>query len=173
MTEEEVLGWNPYEETEDLGFLSYCGEIVTEGEQKYVTAPYEPDSYTGEEGDDTGLGRFAIEGYAQAGSVTGGGLLMETSSSYYKAGTAEEFLQALTDVKKAGKKAVIELTADIGLGSREVENFDSYSSVIKEYKYQPLTHPELKKTGVSVLMLEEMANLTIFQETEQEFFTPI
>ena len=162
MLREDTLGWNPYKKAANIGTDNYVGNIVTKEDAKYVLTEYSEDTYTGKEGDDTHLGRFAMEGYAQAGKVTGGGLLKETSSSYYSVATAEEFLQALTEIKKSGSKAVIELTADIGLGSKEIKDFDTYNSVIKAYGAQPLTHPELKRTGTSILMLKNMSNLTIF-----------
>lgn len=157
-----VLGWDPYDSCGDLGSVSYVGNIVTLDGPKYVTGDYTPDTYSWYDGDDTELGRFDMEGYAAAGKVSGGGLLLETSDHYYTAATAEELLQALTEVKLSGKKSVIEITADIGLGCNEVENFDSYNTVIKAYGAQPLTHPELIQTGTSVLMLKNMSNLTIF-----------
>ncbi|MBS1476249.1 MAG: hypothetical protein HP026_10155, partial [Lachnospira sp.] len=88
----------------------------------------------------------------------------ETSDNYYTAGTAEEFLNAIQSVKKSGKASVIELTADIALGDKEVNNFDSYSSFITAHKLEPLTHPTLLKTGVSMLKLADMSNLTIYSK---------
>lgn len=165
MLSEAGLGWNPQEEVLSLSTDGiYVGDIVTPGAPKYDVQVYDPDTYLETDGDDTGLGRFALEGYAKAGGVTGGGLLKETSDSYYQVDTAEEFLQALMEVKTKGSKAVIELTADIGLGCNEIENFDSYSSVIKPYGAQPLTHPELIRTGTSILMIQNMSNLTIFSQ---------
>ena len=40
-----------------------------------------------------------MEGYAAGYKVSGGGLLKENSSNYYKVSTAEEFLDALASVK--------------------------------------------------------------------------
>ena len=91
-------------------------------------------------------------------------VLKETSDNYYTAGTAEEFLNAIQSVKKSGKASVIELTADIALGDKEVNNFDSYSSFITVHKLEPLTHPTLLKTGVSMLKLADMSNLTIYSK---------
>ena len=59
---------------------------------------------------------------------------------------------------------MIELTADIALGDKEVNNFDSYSSFITAHKLEPLTHPTLLKTGVSMLKLADMSNLTIYSK---------
>ncbi|MBP7427580.1 MAG: hypothetical protein KA805_07305, partial [Lachnospira sp.] len=129
-----------------------------------VEKEYVSDTYSQTEGDDTGLAQYAQEGYAQSANVTGGGLLKETSDNYYTAGTAEEFLNAIQSVKKSGKASVIELTADIALGDKEVNNFDSYSSFITAHKLEPLTHPTLLKTGVSMLKLADMSNLTIYSK---------
>lgn len=156
-----VLGWDPESSQEELSG-DYTGNIVTDEAPKYVITSYSSDTYSQEDGDDTGLGSYKQEGYAQSASVTGGGLLMETSENYYTVSDAEGFLKALQTVKSSGEKSVIELTQDIGLGSKEVDNFTTYNDMIKEYSAQPLTHPELKETGTSVLMLTDISNLTIF-----------
>ncbi len=161
MLSASVLGWEPEKEVITRS-SDYQGEVITNEAPKFVITEYSSDTYNGNEGDDTGLGAYQLEGYAQAGNVTGGGLLKETSENYYTVSDAASFLNALTSVKLTGKKSVIEITGDIGLGSNEVENFSSYSSIIKAYSAQPLTHPVLKETGVSVLMLKGMSNLTIF-----------
>jgi pectate lyase len=98
--------------------------------------------------------------------VTGGGLQKEVAENknYYKVGTAEEFLQALIDVKASGKASTIELTADINLGCNEVKDFSNYSSVIKAYDAQALLHPTLIKSGTSVVTITNMYNLTIFSQ---------
>lgn len=118
--------------------------------------------------------RYGVEGYAAAyipagdgqsqntNGVTGGGILAEGEEGYYKADSAESFLEALSAAKASDIPSVIELTADISLGCKEVENFDKYKSVIKAYSNQPLTHPKLLETGTSVLKLEDICNLTIF-----------
>ena len=162
MLETSTLGWDPYDENEELGSFTYVGSVVTPGAPKYVINNYETDTYSWYDGDDTGLGVYKLEGYAEAGKVSGGGLLLETADNYYTAATAEDFLQALSDIKLSGTKSVIEITEDIALGCYEVENFSSYSSVIKAYSAQALTHPDLKSTGTSVLMLKNMKNLTVF-----------
>ncbi len=161
MRTSDYLGWDPAAETSSLGG-SYLGSVVTSVPEKFVEKDYHPDTYLETDGDDTGLGRYRQEGYAQSAGVTGGGLLYETSDNYYTAAGAEEFLQALTAVKKSGMPSVIELTADIDLGSKEVPNFADYSSVISAHKHQPLIHPTLLQTGMSTLSLRDMGNLTIF-----------
>ena len=161
MTSTSYLGWDPYT---IVGTIRYTGTVKTDSIDRYVEKEYVSDTYSQTEGDDTGLAQYVQEGYAQSANVTGGGLLKETSDNYYTAGTAEEFLDAIQSVKKSGKASVIELTADIALGDKEVNNFDSYSSFITAHKLEPLTHPILLKTGVSMLKLADMSNLTIYSK---------
>ena len=161
MTSTSYLGWDPYT---IVGTIRYTGTVKTDSIDRYVEKEYVSDTYSQTEGDDTGLAQYVQEGYAQSANVTGGGLLKETSDNYYTAGTAEEFLDAIQSVKKSGKASVIELTADIALGDKEVNNFDSYSSFITAHKLEPLIHPTLLKTGVSMLKLADMSNLTIYSK---------
>lgn len=164
-TMKSSLGWNPESVVADISKNNFVGSIVTQSANKFVTGTYIPTEYSPSEGTDTGLGKYSVNGYAAAVGVSGGGLLYETSEGYYKVDTAEEFLTALQQAKKTpGKKAVIELTKDIGLGCNEVQNFASYSDVITAYSAQPLTHPTLIQTGVSKLAIKGMNNLTIFSQ---------
>lgn len=156
-----LLGWEPEKESSSRS-ADYKGSVITNEAPKYVIFGYSQDTYNIKDGDDTGLGAFNLEGYAQAGNVTGGGLLKETSENYYTVSDGESFLKALKYASDSGKKSVIEITEDIKLGSKEIENYAEYSSLIKPYSAQALTHPVLKETGVSVLMLKNMSNLTIF-----------
>jgi pectin methylesterase-like acyl-CoA thioesterase/pectate lyase len=167
MISSSYLGWNPEATTATISSGSYIGTVKTTVSDGTVEKTPNDDKYLETDGDDTGLAMYDMEGYSTAYStsgVTGGGLLKETSDNYYKVGTAEEFLTALTKVKESGKASVIELTADINLGCNEVTGFDSYSDIIKAYAYQALTHPTLKKTGTSVLTFNNMYNLTIFSQ---------
>ena len=161
MTSTSYLGWDPYT---SVGTIRYAGTVKTDSIDRYVEKKYVSDTYAQSEGDDTGLAQYALEGYAQSANVTGGSLLKETSENYYTAGTAEEFLDAILSVKKSGRTSVIELTADVALGNNEVEGFDKYSSFITAHQYYPITHPTLIKTGVSMLKLENMSNLTIYSK---------
>ncbi|WP_243735045.1 pectinesterase family protein [Paenibacillus turpanensis] len=114
---------------------------------------------------DRALRKYALEGYAAAQEVTGGGLLLETSERYFKVSTAEEFLKAIDAAKTSGKPSVIELTDDIALGSLEIGTaITTYSSIIKPASHQPLLHPKLIQTGVSTLKLSGMNNLTLFSK---------
>ena len=161
MTSAAYLGWDPEVLTSTLATNNYIGTIETD-RTNYATAEATEEEYLWSDGDDEGLKMFDQEGYAEAYGVTGGGLLLETSDNYYKVDTAEEFLNAVLAAKTGRQNTVIELTADINLGCYEVENFESYSKIIKEYKAQALTHPTLIESGVSQLTLEEISNLTIF-----------
>ncbi len=164
MVTDKFLGWSP-ETVSAAVAAKYVGEVVTDKDSGVVEDEYTgSDKYLWTDGDDTGLAKYDQEGYAESYGVSGGGLLLETSENYYKVGTAEAFLDALLAVKESGKSSVIELTADINLGCNEVENFDSYSAIIEPYKAQPLTHPTLMESGVSVLAIEDMYNFTIFSQ---------
>lgn len=140
---------------------SYKGTIVTSGSPKYIIKEYTDNVYSQSEGNDSGLAKFSQEGYASVYSVTGGGLLKENNENFYEVNSATEFLEALTKIKSSGKPSVINLKADVNLGSNEVDT-DKYSSIIKPYSAQPLTHPTLIKSGASVLNLQGFNNLTIY-----------
>ena len=157
------LGWDPYSEVTDIG-TEYIGNISTQTDNKYVEKEYVSDTYSENEGNDKGLDAYTQEGYAQSANTTGGGLLKESSKNYYTVDNAEDFLKAIQSVKKSGMASVIELTADIALGDKEVNNFQDYSAFITAHKQAPLTHPTLLKTGVSMLKLENMSNLTIYSK---------
>ncbi len=163
MLSESELGWNPVDTCEALG-ADYVGTTETEQREQYVENTYEPDCYSGYESDDTGAGRYNLEGFAEAAGTTGGGLLYESSDDYYTVSTAEEFLDAMLAVKASGMPSVIELDADICLGEKEVEEFSTYSSVIAAHTHDALTHPLLMETGVSKLSIKGMSNLTIFSK---------
>ena len=164
MVSAKYLGWDPAAVVTALSSDHYVGSVSTDKEEIFDTAEKVNDEHAWTEGDDEGLKMFDQEGYADAYGVTGGGLLLETSKNYYKVATAEEFLQALIAIKASGKASVIELTADINLGSKEVKNFANYSDVIKAYGAQALTHPTLIESGVSVVTFNNLYNVTIFSQ---------
>ncbi len=161
MISDSYLGWSPASEADTVA-SHYIGSIVTDRGPMYVETEASSDTYLWTDGDDTGLKAYDLEGYAEGYGVSGGGLLKENNDNYYQVGTAEEFLNALIAIKSSGKKSVIELTADINLGCNEIADFDSYSSIIKPYSAQALTHPTLIASGVSVLNFTNIYNLTIF-----------
>lgn len=163
MTETGFLGWSPADISEDISRNDFIGSVVTEGEEKFIESEYNDETADPDSTDDTGLGAYSAEGYAS--TVTGGGVLLESSSNYYQVATAEAFLEALTTIKKAGKASVIELTEDISLGSKEIgDALTKYSSTIKAVNNAPLLHPTLLKTGVSTLYIKDMSNLTIYSK---------
>ena len=163
MVSDSYLGWSPSSAIVGVSEGYYIGTIVTDRGPMYVTNEVKEDTYLWTDGDDTGLRAYNMEGYANAYKVSGGGLLIEErNENYYRVNSAEEFLDALLAVKTSGKKSVIELATDINLGSNEVENYSNYSKIIKPYSAQALTHPILIKSGVSILNLEGVYDLTIF-----------
>lgn len=155
------LGWDPYSNTATVSTNFYIGNKSTAADDKVVEETYNSDVYSAYEGDDTGLGKYNLEGYAQSAQTTGGGLLKETNSNYYAVSTAEEFLDALVAIKAKGTAAVIEIKGDLNLGNLEVEDFASYKDVIVAHN-APLTHPELLTSGVSRVVLKGINDLTIF-----------
>ena len=136
------LGWDPYSVFSAVG-INYAGNVTTKAEQKYVTTQYVSDTYNENDGDDNGLYKYNVEGYAAS---------------------AEEFLDAIKSVKASGRASVIELTADIALGDKEVEGYSEYKSFITAHKNYPITHPDLISSGVSMLKLAGMSNLTIYSK---------
>ena len=101
--------------------------------------------------------KYSVAGFAEG--VTGGGELDETSPYYIKVTNAKELGEALT--KKALTK-VIEIMNDIDLGwnvigsSAQVAPFTPHNTA--------LTHPILKETGVSKIMIDGFDGLTIFSK---------
>ncbi|WP_054740893.1 pectinesterase family protein [Cellulosilyticum ruminicola] len=154
----DFLGWNPYAVAQNVGQTDFVGNVVTEVPEKFIENKEVEDAHV-----DKGLGAYSVEGYAR--QVTGGGIVSEESEAYYKVSTAEEFLNALQEMKVTSKAGVIELTADINLGSIEVgDALEKYSKVIKAVSNAPLLHPTLLKTGVSTLNIKDMSNLTIYSK---------
>ena len=163
MTTSKTLGWSPADTSETISRNDFIGSVVTTGEEKFIEAEYSNETADPDSTDDTGLGAYTAEGYAS--TVTGGGVLLETSSNYYQVSTAEAFLEALTTIKTSGKASVIELTEDINLGSKEIgDALTKYSSTIKAVNNVPLLHPTLLETGVSTLYIKDMSNLTIYSK---------
>lgn len=165
MLTSSFLGWDPYETVIARSQGDYVGNRITVAEEKFVESTYVNDKANPDSSDDTGLGRYALEGYAASRQVTGGGLLLETSENYHKVATPEQFLSALAGAKDTGKAAVIELLGDIALGSEEIgDAITKYGRLIQPAQHQPLLHPTLKKSGISTLRLEGLSGLTIFSQ---------
>lgn len=161
------LGWNPYDLVTTLG-TKYVGTIVTPVNNGSVSSEYSSNTYSPYEGDDTGLGKYSVEGFAESTAVTGGGLLKETDENYYKVATGDEFLAALRAIKdKNGVPSVIELTSDsIAVGINEInQNYAAlYGTGVVAPHNPALVSPVLKQSGVSKVYIKQMSNLTIFSK---------
>lgn len=109
---------------------------------------------------------FNVDGYAAAASVTGGGVISETASTYAKVTNALEFLTALSKVKSGAVK-VIEIAADLNLGYTEVTSaYPTATTVYSSFEANatPLLHPTLLTTGVSKITIQNFAGLTIYSK---------
>ena len=100
---------------------------------------------------------YNLAGFAQ--STTGGGVIPETDAGYRKVTTPLEFITALAD--KTGAVKVIEITADLDLGYNEVDAAVRAIGIFRAHA-TPKLHPRLITTGVSLIDIQEKANLTIF-----------
>ena len=153
---------NSEKEAEALS-SKYIGEKSIESDNGMVETPYEADKYSPYETNDKNLAKYNVEGFASTTNVTGGGLLKENNSNYYKVKTANEFLDALNTIKNSkGVPSVIELEDDINLGYNEIDNPENYPSSVLAKHNSALINPVLVKTGVSKVYIQDMSNLTIF-----------
>ena len=75
---------------------NYVTKIIS---GKEVEKPRD-DVYDDAAGDSADLVKYNMEGYANNYGVTGGGAMKIDAANYHKVGTAEEFLQALVDIKR-------------------------------------------------------------------------
>jgi len=132
--------------------------------------PFKPVAQT-QAGTITDLTAFDMEGFAKAGGVSGGGTIAETSSNYYKVSTAEALTRLLCKKNPTTNKEwtteerpmVIEITQDIDLGWNLLSSTaQAYSSTAAANT--PATHPTLKQTGMSVIYLDGLSNLTIYSK---------
>jgi len=86
-----------------------------------------------------------------------------------KVATEIEFLDALLNQENQ----VIEITADLNLGSKEVEaklkvigkNLNDYRNVYRAHSNKPLLHPVLIETGVGRIRIRKRENLMIYSKT--------
>ncbi len=101
-----------------------------------------------------GLAAYDLVGFAQA--ATGGGALADTDPNYRKVTNADELVAALAS--KTVK--VIELMNDLNLGWNEIPASARQGAIRSEST--PLLHPVLKRTGVSVVDVQNHDGLTIF-----------
>ena len=142
---------------------SYTGDKTINLNKGFVSSEYNASKYSKYEGNDSGLAKYNAEGFAASAGVTGGGLLKETNSNYYKVKDADEFLDAITAIKnKKGVPSVIELTADINLGYNEITDVTKYPSNVLAKHNDALINPILMKSGVSKVYIQDISNLTIF-----------
>ena len=82
--------------------------------------------------------------------------IVESDSNKKSVSTPEELIEALED----SNINIIEIVNDLDLG---YNNIHVESKYIKEHN-KPLTHPILKETGVSNLMIENKENLLIYSK---------
>lgn len=144
---------------------NYKGNMVLPANTGFVTSTYTTDKYSQYEGDDTGLAKYNLEGFAASSSTTGGGLLKENNANYYKVSTASEFLNALKKIRATkGTPSVIEVTSDLNLGYNEAggEAFGD-TNIIAPHN-PALLSPVLKASGVSKIYIKGISNLTIFSK---------
>lgn len=157
----DKAGWEA--KASSLASSAYSGDKYINNDGVVENAYNSSDKYSTYESDDTGLSKYNAEGFASTTGVTGGGLLKETNSNYYKVATGNEFLDALTKIKNSkGVPSVIEITSDINLGYNEIENKTAYATSILAPHNEPLLSDTLKKSGVSKVYLQDITNLTIF-----------
>jgi pectate lyase len=141
----------------------YIGSLSLAAGSGSVTNAYSSGKYSWYDGDDTGLGKYELEGFAESAGTSGGGLLKESNSNYYKVSNGTEFLDALTEVyNKKGVPSVIEVTADLNLGSNEVDLSKYSSNIAVAHSHQALVNPSLQESGVSKVYIKSISNLTIF-----------
>lgn len=103
------------------------------------------------------LSKYSVEGFSY--NNTGGGVISESSKSYAKVSNAVELGQAL---KKGSGIKVIEITNDIDLGWNEIPSSARTAPITQHTS--ALTHPTLKKTGVSKITVDSFDGLTIFSK---------
>jgi pectate lyase/pectin methylesterase-like acyl-CoA thioesterase len=150
--------------------VKYAGgskSIVSTGTVKNEANAADTTEYTGYEGDDTGLAQYNMEGFATTSSVTGGGLLKENNTNYYKVTTANQFmdaLQAIYNNKSSSPSSVIEVAADLDLGYNMITNAKQYSSSVLASHNPALNSTLLKQTGVSKVYIKGLKNITIFSQ---------
>jgi len=103
------------------------------------------------------LSEYSVTGFSNGNQ--GGGVIDETSPNYKKVTNATELAAALN--KKSPAK-VIEIANDIDLGWNEIPSSVKGSPFSEANT--PLTHPILKKTGVSKLYIKNLNGLTIYSK---------
>lgn len=111
----------------------------------------------------SGVALYDVDGYAALGTpVTGGGVISEDDPAYRKVYTPAQFIAAVDEAKRtlAAPVKVIEIMNDLNLGTLE-----SGVPIVGSYRAQSTQaqlHPVLKLTGVSMIDIKTVDNLTIF-----------
>ncbi|WP_025676662.1 ricin B lectin [Paenibacillus massiliensis] len=98
---------------------------------------------------------YGVAGFAAG--TTGGGVVAESNSKYIQVYNATDLAKAL---KKGSGYKVVEIMNDLDLGWNEIPSA-AKNSAFAQYA-TPLTHPVLKKTGVSKISIDGFNGLTIF-----------
>ncbi|MGH7952028.1 MAG: immunoglobulin domain-containing protein [Limisphaerales bacterium] len=101
---------------------------------------------------------YNLVGFGQ--NTTGGGLVSETSTNYFKVYNAVDLAVALND--KKGIVKVIEIMNDLDLGYNEIPADAKTNSEPFRADNAPLLHPVLLQTGVSLIDIQKKNGLTIF-----------
>ena len=99
-------------------------------------------------------------GFASAAGVTGGDFSSE--NAYVRVSDADELVKALSPAGRKSGIKVVEITRDIDLGYNLISDSVKSSYSCLTSASQPLTHPTLKKTGVSQLKISDFDGLTVF-----------
>lgn len=100
---------------------------------------------------------YNLVGFAQG--TTGGGVIPDTDPNYRKVTNAVELKDALG--RHAGVK-VIEIMNDLDLGYNEIPAAAKAESEPFRPDNTPVKHPVLIASGVSLLDIQDLSNLTIF-----------
>jgi len=139
-------------ESESESTTENSGEISTESSSEPTTGNNEPSDNS----------KFNLTGFG-SNDITGGGVVSESdTAAYVKVSNAQQFDKALYDARN-GKIKVIEITADLNLGSKEIGSGYDFKRIAAA-TYQARNNDILKETGVSVVNIQNIDGLTIFSK---------
>lgn len=108
------------------------------------------------------LEKYSVTGFAEnvvSDKVVPASVIDENSLDYVKVTNEVELADAL---RKGSKVKVIEIMNDLDLGWNEIDSQAKKAPFAQNIA--PLTHPTLKKTGVSRITVESFNDLTIFSK---------
>ena len=134
--------------------LSAGGDVVVPVDP----TPVDPTPVNPTPSEDGALSKYSVTGFS-AGNV-GGGVIDENSVGYAKVTNATELANAL---KKGSGVKVIEIANDIDLGWNMLPDEAKKASVFTAHN-SAITHPLLKKTGVSKAKVNSFDGLTIYSK---------